>query len=308
MTTKEFTETMLKKILKETAFEIHEESVAFALNHIANNASKLTNKDIIDTLVFDVDDTLYTFECGFTVYRNTKVIEEYMVAKLGFKDRAAAKAFRDPLFKIHHSSVKIFQLASDNGTLPLWPDGTRPVFHSEDLAIAFASCDMHTYLDQCVDTKLFEALRELKQAGMKIVAFSNAPHKYCLRVLKILKLLSLFDEDKIFGVDDTMPLAKPDPKTFHYVLDKVGSRAENSIMFEDSMKNIRSAKSIGMKTCLVTGRAENAAKNKDMVMSIKAGDCPDAQDECVDYALGVCSDMVERLPFLWHKTWRQPHV
>ena len=87
------------------------------------------------------------------------------------------------------------------------------------------------------------------------------------------------------------------------MLDKVGSKAQHSVMFEDSMKNLRAAKSIGMKTCLVTGKAEKAAKNKDMVMAIKAGDCPDAQDECVDYALGVCSDMVNRLPFLWDKTW-----
>ena len=308
MATKQYKEKVLQQLLKETAFKIHEESVAFTLNFIADIDTKLSNKNKIDTLVFDVDDTLYTFDCGFTVYRNTKVIEEYMVAKLGFKDRASAKAFRDPLFKIHHSSVKLFQLASDNGTLPLRPDGTRPVFRPEELGDWFANCDMHTYLDQCVDTKLFEALRELKQAGLKIVAFSNAPRKYCLRILKILKLLPLFDEDKIFGVDDTMPLAKPDPRTFHYVLDKVGSKAQHSVMFEDSMKNLRSAKSIGMKTCLVTGKPESAAKNKDMVMAIKAGDCPDAQDECVDYALCVCSDMVDRLPFLWRKTWQQPHV
>lgn len=278
---------------------IDADSVAFALDCIDGST--------IDTLVFDVDDTLYTFECGFTVYRNTKVIEEYMVTKLGFKDRAAAKAFRDPLFKIHHTSVKLLQLASDNGTLPLQPDGTRAVFRTEELAEAFATCDMHKYLDQCVDAKLFEALRGLKQTGLKLVVFSNAPRRYCLKVLEVLTLLPLFDTNMIFGVDD-IPYAKPDPNAFHHVLSKVGSSAQHSVMFEDSMKNIRAAKSIGMKTCLVTGTPETFAKNKPIIHAIKGGDVPDAADKAVDYALHLCRDLPARMPFLWHKRWRSRAV
>ena len=292
---------MLHQILNETCLPIDAESVAFTLDCIADKTFK-SSKNIIDTLVFDVDDTLYTFECGFTVYRNTKVIEDYMVAKLGFKDRAAAKAFRDPLFKIHHSSVKIFQLASDNGTLPLRPDGTRAVFDPEDLSKWFANCNIRKYLEQCVDSKLFEALRELKNAGLKIVAFSNGPRTYCLKVLEVLKLLPLFDENMIFGVDDTMPLAKPNPNAFRYVLSQVGSLARHSVMFEDSMKNIRAAKSIGMKTCLVTGKPESATKA--MAQPVKAGDMPDPCDQAVDYSLQLCGELRERMPFLWRKRWR----
>ena len=36
----------------------------------------------VDTLIFDVDDTLYPVGCGFTGHRNVDVVREFMVQRL----------------------------------------------------------------------------------------------------------------------------------------------------------------------------------------------------------------------------------
>merc|ERR1712185_242635 len=66
-----------------------------------------------------------------------------------------------------------------------------------------------------------------------------------------LGLRQCFPDDRIFTVDDTMPFAKPQAEAFQKVLDKVGSKADRTIMFEDSMKNVRSCKAMGMHTVLL---------------------------------------------------------
>ena len=49
----------------------------------------------VEALIFDIDDTLYPFACGFTTHRNGEMVERFMVEKLGFADRPSAKALRD---------------------------------------------------------------------------------------------------------------------------------------------------------------------------------------------------------------------
>ncbi|KAL7517570.1 hypothetical protein ACHAWX_002489, partial [Stephanocyclus meneghinianus] len=77
--------------------------------------------------------------------------------------------------------------------------------------------------------------------------------------------------------------------TAKLVLEKVGVLPEECIMVEDSMKNIRVAKSLGMKTILVVGKgrkrenriAEYLARADD-AEATKAGDIPDETDPAVD--------------------------
>eukprot|EP01047_Picozoa_sp_COSAG01_P104277 COSAG01_NODE_33620_length_561_cov_1.136364_1_plen_134_part_10 len=60
----------------------------------------------IDTLIFDIDDTLYPIDCGFTGHRNGTVVQDFMVTHCGFRTRAEAKAVRDAYFARSHSTVK----------------------------------------------------------------------------------------------------------------------------------------------------------------------------------------------------------
>ena len=60
----------------------------------------------VTTLIFDVDDTLYPVSSGFSDHRNGAVVQDFMVDELGFADRASARAFRDEVFREHHSTLK----------------------------------------------------------------------------------------------------------------------------------------------------------------------------------------------------------
>jgi FMN phosphatase YigB (HAD superfamily) len=66
-------------------------------------------------------------------------------------------------------------------------------------------------------------------------------------------------------------------------------------MIEDSMKNVRRAKELGMKTVLITGTQENAAESE----ATKPGDAPVHDDPAVDISLQKVEDMRTRIPGLW---------
>ena len=86
-------------------------------------------------------------------------------------------------------------------------------------------------------------------------------------------------------------------QAFYKVLEGVGSSAERSVMFEDSMKNIRACKELGIGTVLLTGvgSGDDAAKGAGS----KLGDLPEADDPAVDVAMGVCGNLREAVPSLW---------
>jgi len=69
----------------------------------------------ISTLIFDVDDTLYDVGTGFTAHRNSDGVTSFMVEKLNFPDKAAAKVVRDEYFSRYHSTAKGLAIAEKEG-------------------------------------------------------------------------------------------------------------------------------------------------------------------------------------------------
>eukprot|EP00957_Ditylum_brightwellii_P051480 3902818-Ditylum_brightwellii.AAC.1 len=74
--------------------------------------------NVISTIIFDVDDTLYDVGCGFTHHRNTDGAVNFMVDKLNFPSREAAQALRDEYFERFHATAKGLQVADTEGRLP----------------------------------------------------------------------------------------------------------------------------------------------------------------------------------------------
>ena len=66
-------------------------------------------------------------------------------------------------------------------------------------------------------------------------------------------------------------------------------------MVEDSMKNIRRAKELGMKTVLITG--DNSSKSESL--RDLSGDKPSMEDPAVDVHMQVIEEFREKLPCLW---------
>ena len=145
--------------------------------------------------------------------------------------------------------------------------------------------------------------------NVDVVAFSNGPRRYVLRVLEEIGLIGYFPPRRVFGVTDVLPHCKPDAGSFLAVLASVGARPEECVMVEDSMKNVRAAKALGMRTILVVGRggrggvigghhrrgacARHQAADDD--------DAPDETDPAVDAAVEVASEVADVL-----KVWLDP--
>eukprot|EP00405_Crypthecodinium_cohnii_P026508 CAMPEP_0206494710 /NCGR_PEP_ID=MMETSP0324_2-20121206/47928_1 /ASSEMBLY_ACC=CAM_ASM_000836 /TAXON_ID=2866 /ORGANISM="Crypthecodinium cohnii, Strain Seligo" /LENGTH=239 /DNA_ID=CAMNT_0053978493 /DNA_START=71 /DNA_END=786 /DNA_ORIENTATION=- len=233
----------------------------------------------VDTIIFDLDDTLYPVSNGFSDLRNTDVICGFMIEKLGFTDRAAALEVRHAYFKRYHSSMKGLKVACDEGKTPL-------PFREEDLAAYFAErCEFERLKP---DPSIKEVLMSLKEAGLKLAVYSNAPRRYVQRCLLQLELDTCFEESAVFGVEDALPACKPEREAFEYVLKALNTTANRTVMVEDSMKNVRACHDMGMQTVLIVETAGGDAALLD--------DLPCASDPAVGCVLENVAQLRERQP------------
>jgi putative hydrolase of the HAD superfamily len=238
-------------------------------------------------LIFDVDDTLYDVGTGFTAHRNGTIVQQYMVDHLNFPTLQAAKDVRDEYFAKHHSTAKALSVAQQEGA---FPEGAPP-FETAHLAAYWAEHLNYDLLLLGVEpqTELFAIL---SKCPLTLVAFSNGPRKYVKRVLETLGLFELFGEERLYAVDDVLPYCKPEKEAFDTIFAKIGNPSpESCVMIEDSMKNIRQAKALGMKTVLITGKSESGR--------ILPEDAPERTDPAVDCSMETIDDFFKILPGLW---------
>ena len=227
-----------------------------------------------------------------------------MVGKLNFPDVQTAMTLRNKYFKKYHSTAKALAVAEEEGHLPIpedWPQGQK-FFDANELSEWWAEKLNFTLLGE-KDPELIEML---ESCPLKMVAFSNGPRKYVLRVLKEMGLDKVFPEEMVFTVNDVLPYCKPEKEAFEFVFEKVGVKDPyECIMVEDSMKNIRAAKELGMSTLLIAGlgRLQNNEGDKnahaDAAEATKAGDAPDDKDPTVDCCIEHVREMKSVLPGLW---------
>ena len=261
----------------------------------------------ITTLIFDVDDTLYPVSSGFSDHRNGAVVQDFMVDELGFADRESARIFRDAAFREHHSTLKGLSVAAAAGALP----GGRP-FDELSLGRYWAArLAFGEYLSPA--RGLAAALRELAAPppagpGLRLVVFSNGPREYVRRCLAALGLAGdVFADADVFGVEDVLPACKPEAAAFARVLDAVGAPPPGAcVMFEDSMKNVRACRALGVRTVLVDESRDAGAGAAPGGEAALLGDVADADDPAVDRVLArVDGDALRaELPELWRARFR----
>jgi putative hydrolase of the HAD superfamily len=88
--------------------------------------------------------------------------------------------------------------------------------------------------------------------GPRIV-FTNGSAGHAKRVLERLALSDLFDG--VFALEDADLIPKPDPRTFARMTERFGVDATSAAFFEDTVRNLKPAKAIGMTTVLVGAAA-----------------------------------------------------
>ncbi|CAE7363301.1 ppaX [Symbiodinium natans] len=255
----------------------------------------------IDAILFDLDDTLYPVSTGFSDHRNGEVVCKFMMDYLGFDSMQSAKTLRDEYFQRYHSTMKGLNMATKDGRLP------KP-FRQEELGQFWADhCDFERFIHP--DPRQAEVIHSLAQVGLKVAIFTNSPRKYALCCLDKLGLRALFPDDHIFAVEDVLPACKPQPEAFKQVLDSIGALPQKTVMFEDSMKNIRACKALGIRTVLVDEFKEQnqKAQSEATVTAMTAGeaallhDIPQHADPAVDVVIKDLLEARAAMPKLWQK-------
>jgi putative hydrolase of the HAD superfamily len=251
-----------------------------------------------------------------------------MMDKLHFPSRETAQQLRDEYFLKYHSTAKVrfsfyhlrllytkwsqvfhrrnllilfttqgLTAAEADGRLPLPPDGAVPpgekLFKPRELDEYWAT-NLDFSMLRPLDQRSLEIFESLSRSHIQIVAFSNGPRLYVERVLKEIGVARYFDRENLFAVTDVLPHCKPDRGSFELVLNRVGAMPEQCIMVEDSMKNIRAAKELGMKTILIMGEGRKRkalSKPAEDAEATKVGDAPDDRDPAVDAAVETVAEI-----------------
>jgi putative hydrolase of the HAD superfamily len=85
--------------------------------------------------------------------------------------------------------------------------------------------------------------------GRKLI-LTNAPRDYAMRVLRTLDLLRAFDG--VLSIEDMTMFGqhrpKPDARMFRHVLARLGLRAADCVLVEDTLEHQKAARRIGMGT------------------------------------------------------------
>lgn len=103
------------------------------------------------------------------------------------------------------------------------------------------------------DPGLRAALERLQ--GPRVV-FTNGSTAHARRVVEKLELADLFDG--LFSLEDADLIPKPDPRTFARMADRYGIDPGSAAFFEDTVRNLRPARELGMTTVLVGPHAHDA--------------------------------------------------
>jgi len=84
---------------------------------------------------------------------------------------------------------------------------------------------------------------QLRQAGLRTGILSNMGDTVLASIEREFAWLNNFD---VLVWSFQLGIAKPDPAIYHYILEKLGTRAEETLFIDDKRVNIEAAKALGM--------------------------------------------------------------
>jgi putative hydrolase of the HAD superfamily len=183
---------------------------------------------VLDYLIFDLDETIYPRASGL-MRAISERISLYMIERLGM-DPAIVPALRRSYWEQYGTTSRGLQL-----------------LHGLDVAdyMDFVhDLPLEEYIGP--DPTLDSALASLKQ---RKVIFTNATAGHAYSVLRVVGIDHHFDAvyDAMFAGNE----GKPAQGAYLRLLDDLGTSGALCLMVEDSARNLRPAKLLGMTTVLV---------------------------------------------------------
>jgi putative hydrolase of the HAD superfamily len=182
----------------------------------------------ITHLVFDLDDTLYPPGNGLW-HDIGERINQFMIERAGIAPDQV-DAVRGQYLQTHGTTLR--GLMTDH---PINPDEYLAFVHDIDLSRYLAP-----------DPALEAMLAALPQPK---AIFTNSDVRHTSRVLNLLGVACHFQT--IVDIRAVNFENKPRPKAYEALLDRLGVPATHCIYVEDSVRNLRPAKALGMTTILV---------------------------------------------------------
>ena len=199
-------------------------------------------KDSYDFWIFDLDNTLYDINLG--VFKKiSKRMTKFIINELEL-DEDKAKTLQKEMFLKYGLTLRGLIVEKK-----INPDRFLNYVHDVD----------HPELER--DNELISLLRNL--SGKKYI-YTNAPYKHAKKILNVLGAFDLFDD--ILDIKKTDYIPKPDVKSFEIMQRKFGIGFKNvkkSIFIEDTVKNLKPAKKIGMSTVWIENKLNCEEFKKD---------------------------------------------
>lgn len=192
----------------------------------------MRNKTHKKVWIFDLDNTLHNASAKVFPVMN-QAMTEYIMAHLAL-DQHAADRLRHHYWRVYGATLK--GLVRHHGVDP-----------HHFLAQTHAFDDLGALLAPVKNLK--HLLNSIKQ---RKCVFTNGPYQYANEVLAFMGVLDCFD--CVFSVESAQFYAKPNPRGFTMLLNKLKVSADQCVMVEDNLAALQTAKRLGMTTVLVSDR------------------------------------------------------
>jgi len=195
----------------------------------------------IDHWIFDLDNVLYPAECDLFALIDIKMGE--YIAKALDCDYAEARKVQKAFF--HDHGTTLAGLMHHHGTDP------------HDFLDFVHDIDMDRLSPAPMVRAAIEAL-----PGEKLI-FTNADRPYAEQVLEKRGLAGLFHQ--MHDIHDTGLVPKPQDGAYHSMVAVTGVDPARALFVEDTARNLRPAKDLGMTTVWINTGAEWAGREHDPV-------------------------------------------
>ena len=199
------------------------------------------NLSNIETWIFDLDNTLYHSSLNL-FSQIDKRMSAYVADFLGVS-RSEAYKIQKGFFREHGTTLRGMMNCYD-----MEPEPYLNYVHDIDFSIVKP------------DMKLINALNNL--SGRKIV-FTNATEKYAKKIITRLGVNP--NIEKIFDITAANYIPKPNPIVYDQFIEKFNINPTKAIMFEDMVRNLLPAASLGMRTVWVDTGHEWAKNQIELI-------------------------------------------
>lgn len=177
--------------------------------------------------LFDLDNTLHQADAGIFGIINQHMTA-YIATTLNIDDIAASRLRQ--------------QYWQDYGATLAGLQKHHPEINLQEFLLACHPLEQILPLLQPVP-QIQHTLTHLP--GYKVV-FSNGPSHYVQALISTMQIESHFHA--LFGTDNVQMLYKPHPHAYHSLCRQLHIRPEQCIMVDDSLSNLKTAHTLGMRT------------------------------------------------------------